>query len=133
MTEHNHFWTTGISVALTERGWIAYADFQQSNPDATNLVITQGKVETRFAEASLTDAIDRVIASLETLGVVFKPDGVDDAIWHGVGPFVWYQRDGHGPNADIGELDPPENWRELMNEQARRLGWECAYDTQTVP
>ena len=128
----NGYWSTGIIVrygysGMNLYGWGASADFYDSgfcddNPDAA-AVSTQGRLNTRYfvregtgpdADA-LAAAVDAVKRDAERLGITW---GVDSA----VRPSVYYIGDGEDE-----DYPPPAGWRELVNAQSVRLGWNPLY------
>ena len=117
-----NYWATGITVRHHEGKWSAtveYLDagFADDNADAQR-VSTEGNLHTRYFlrdgehASALTVAIDVVKADAERLGIV----------WGTPGPFVYMKGDGEDET-----FPPPDGWRELVDAQARRLGWEPFY------
>jgi len=126
----NGYWTTGITVKYGysgsgRYGWAAEVAFYDNGfcDDDTDAgtISTQGILRTRYfvREGSgpdadgLTAAVDAMKADAERLGIRFSIIG---------GPRVYYQGDGEDE-----DWPPPDGWRELVNAQARRLGWEPLY------
>ena len=119
------YWSTGITVkygyaSMGCNGWAAeatYLDGGFCNDDPANGVIsTEGTLHTRYVVREqdgtdvLTAIIDAVKADAERLGVSWLT------------PHVYYKGDGEDEN-----YPPPEGWREMIDAQAARLGWESLY------
>lgn len=117
----NGWWSTGIIVEYRyagggEHGWTAKAEYCDDgfvdDIPGTDHIATQGVLTTRYAVgdhdagSSLAAVIDVVRADAERLGITWK--------W----PTLYYRGDG----TDI-EHPPPEGWRDMLKEQARRIGW----------
>lgn len=128
----NGYWSTGIVVRYGYSGqdlygWGAEVKFYDNGfcDDDTDagLVSTEGTLHTRYlvregngpdADA-LAAAVDAVKQDAERLGIRFRTDGASPAT-------VYYQGDGEHK-----DYPPPPGWREMVNAQARRLGWEPFY------
>ena len=128
----NGYWATGITVkhgysGMNLHGWAANVDFYDSgfcddNPDAA-AISTQGILSTRYfvreGDSPDTDglaaAVDAVKRDAERLGITWGADAA-------VPPTVYYIGDGEDE-----DFPPPDGWRELVNAQARRLGWKPLY------
>ncbi|MBU2249781.1 MAG: hypothetical protein KKD77_23745 [Gammaproteobacteria bacterium] len=105
----NTYWSTGISVRSDGHGkWAAFLRFQDDGFAEDGA--TEGWLTTRYFEP-LAQAIDTIKADAEKLGIQFR--GTIGEI-----PFLWGEQDGESK-----EWPMPVNWRELLQEQARRLGW----------
>lgn len=119
------YWSTGITVEYRyagqgDYGWaakVAYLDdgFVDDNPGARN-ISTEGTLHTRYAVRDCTDGtsalaavIDVIKADAERLGITWKT------------PAIYYQGDGHIENID--DLPAPEGWRQMLRDQAQRIGW----------
>lgn len=105
-------WSTGISLRHSARqGWSASIDFcsmQRANPNCI-----EGTIGTRYSAPELSDVIDRAMAAAKQAGIQFLDEG-------GVAPTLYMHGDGEGEEV-------PSNWREILAEQCRRLGWKNAY------
>ncbi|HEY9412389.1 MAG TPA: hypothetical protein VIP77_22615 [Jiangellaceae bacterium] len=120
----NGYWSNGITVRYSDGRWsasVAYYDDGFVNDTADDgTVSTEGTLHTRYflrdgkTADALTVAIDTVKADAERLGISWNTPGI--------GPFVYMDGDGENGGRDV-----PDNWRELVDEQARRLGWERLY------
>lgn len=121
------YWSTGITLAWREAylshgeswsGSLDYFDdgFASDNPD-TATVSTEGTLRTSYGveHTGRTDAlalvIDTLIADAEKLGIEFRERALGF-------PMLYYRVDGEAP-----DCPPPPNYRELLAEQARRIGW----------
>jgi hypothetical protein len=128
------YWATGITVHHhnhPQRGatWSARVDFLDDgflDDDPTQgRVSTQGHLGTRYAldncggdhTVALAAAIDAVKADAERLGIGWKYRGE-------MGPCIFI--------GDEESEDNPPGWRGLLNEQARRIGWEPFYTETTT-
>ncbi len=128
----NGYWATGIVVRYGYSGMDLYGwgaevkfydnDFCDDNTD-TGTISTEGTLHTRYlvregdgpdADA-LSAAIDVVKRDADRLGVRFRTDGAAAAT-------VYYQGDGEDEDWPLSD-----SRREMMNVQARRLGWEPFY------
>jgi hypothetical protein len=107
------YWTTGITLKPFDGKWAATAGFFDSGfcQDES----TEGKLHTRYYCKDVEQAIDTLIADLQRLGI--RLGAVP-----GQAPSLYMQ--GDGEDADV---DYPGGWREMLVEQAKRLGW-CTYD-----
>ena len=120
------YWSVGIEVVWRyagggDWGWAAKADFLDGgfcNDSADDgAVSTEGTIRTRYAvrEGSTADALTVVIdvlkADAERLGITWND-----------GATVYYASDGEDE-----EYPPPDDWRELLGQQADRLGWKRLY------
>ena len=125
----NGYWSTGITVTWQysgsgDYGWAAsleYLDDGFCNDDAdVGRVSTEGTLHTRYAVRqgetadALTVVIDTIKADAERLGIR----------WGAVTPgaTVYYKGDGEDE-----DFPPPDGWREMVNAQAERLGWQSGY------
>jgi hypothetical protein len=125
----NGYWCTGIVVRWMEgSGWGASARFSDdgfcSDDADAGHVSTEGTIGTRYfveggeRTSALSAAIDAVKADAERLGITFCIPGSGPAT-------VYYEGDGEDP-----QWPPPPHWREIVNAQARRLGWEPMYQVE---
>jgi hypothetical protein len=119
----NGYWSTGIIVEYRyagggDYGWEAEATYLDDGwagddiPGTTHLS-TEGTLKTRYAirdtedgASSLAAVIDVILADAERLGITWKF------------PNLYYRDDGRNL-----EHEPPEGWRDMLAEQAQRLGW----------
>lgn len=128
ITASGKYWSTGITLRwFPERpghaeAWGAHLDyfdngFVNDEPGAGR-VSTEGTLRTRYPVEDvdgvnvLALVLDVLIADAQKIGIEWRR-GMDD--WP---PMIYYQ--GDGEDADY---PPPSDWRELLREQARRLGW----------
>lgn len=126
------YWATGITVKYgysgsSLYGWSAKVDFYDSGfcDDDTDsgAVSTEGTLHTRYFVREgdgpdadgLAAAVDAVKRDAERLGIDFSRS-------EAVPPTVYYLLNGEDK-----DYPPPDGWRELVNTQARRLGWEPQY------
>lgn len=125
----NKYWSNGITVRYSDGRWsasVAYYDngFADDRADDAR-VSTEGTLHTRYflrdgkTTDALTVAVDVVKADAERLGITWNTPGV--------GPFVYMDGDGENGGRPL-----PSNWRELVDAQARRLGWESLYGSETA-
>jgi hypothetical protein len=114
----DRLWTTGIEVQYGYRGndtngWWATIKFRSSS---TFGEVMEGEIRTRHARMNIADAIDAVIEYANAMGVEFIKVG-EACI-----PSITYIGDG-----EWRDYPPPDNWRKIVDDQARRLGWEPLY------
>lgn len=107
-------WSTGITIhygyAGSDRhGWGAKCTFDQGTP--CKLGYINGTIKTRYYEKTLAQAIQCVRDMANRLGVIFV-SSIFDA------PMIDYEGDGESTN-----YPPPENWRAMLQEEAKRIGW----------
>lgn len=125
----NGYWSNGITVRYSDGRWSASVDyydngFANDRADAGE-VSTEGTIHTRYflrdgkTTDALTVAVDVVKADAERFGIIWNTPGV--------GPFVYMDGDGENGGRPL-----PSNWRELVDAQARRLGWESLYGSETA-
>lgn len=112
----NKFFAPGITLKYGYGGsdfygWWARADFQDNGHAQDNT--TSGCVHNNYAQ-DIKSALDVVIHDAEKLGIEFVSHlGTDNVPW------LFYINDG-----DSTEYPPPKNWKEILTEQAKRLGWQ---------
>jgi len=121
------YWSTGIVVSWRpERpghaeAWGASLDFcddgfVNDDPDLRH-ISTEGRLYTRYAveeteeTSALALAIDVLIADAAKLGIEFRDPVIGC-------PMLYYRGDG-----EDSDCPPPPGYRELLAEQARRIGW----------
>lgn len=118
------YWSTGITVRFSGGKWSASADYLDNGfcDDSAEheRVSTQGKLHTRYylrdgeTKDALTVAIDIVKADAERLGITWT------------NPHVYMDGDGEWDDREY-----PSGWRRLVDDQAKRLGWEPLYHMAT--
>lgn len=119
------YWSTGITVNRSDKGWGADAEFYDDgfcddNADAAQ-ISTQGKLNTRYYVADgnevtgLRAAIEAVKADAERLGIEFRGTVGDP-------PALYYKGDG-----EWSDYPPPDGWRDLLAAEAARLGWVAGF------
>ena len=111
----NRYWSTGIVLKYDGRGsWSATAEFFDSGfcDDES----TEGRLHTRYY-VPLETAIDVVIADAAKLGIEFNKNTDGKSI-------LMVRGDGEYEDCPL-----PENWKEVLEQQAVRIGWASAYGT----
>jgi hypothetical protein len=128
----NGYWAVGITVrysysGMNRYGWGASIDFCDdgfcSDNTDSGTISTEGTIRTRYYVHegndpdvdALTVAIDVIKADAERIGIRFRHDGM-------MTPHVYYKGDGEDK-----AYPPPVGWRELIDAQSARLGWEGLY------
>lgn len=105
--------STGVHLFYNpSHGWGTLVEFQGTNFAQEDRI--EGEIRTSYHRQDLAAAIDQVIAQAKQTGVVFGP----------AGPHIYVQGDGEGPGVNL-----PENWREIVQQQCDRLGWQNCYET----
>lgn len=126
------WWSTGIVLTYlpsahrhgdkTWPDWNAKCDYEDAgwvgDDDAdTGRISTSGTLHTRYAvkdgdeRSGLEAAIDAILADSERLGITLVGAVTGK-------PTLYYRGDGEDP-----DFPPPDGWRELLAEQAKRIGW----------
>lgn len=107
----NGWWATGITLSPRARGWsVSLSFFDDGFCEGDS---TEGELRLRYVVNDVEHAIDVLIEDATRFGIS----------WH-EGPHVYVEGDGGTPG-----LDYPNDWREVADDQARRLGWESLYGT----
>jgi len=116
----NGYWSTGITVRFSDGKWAASAGYLDNgfcdDSAEQERVSTQGKLHTRYylrdgqTKDALTVAVDTVKTDAERLGISWRD------------PHVYMDGDGEWEDREY-----PPDWRLLVDEQARRLGWDPLY------
>lgn len=136
ITAEGGYWSTGITVRwFPERpghaeawgGHLDYLDdgFLNDEPAAAR-ISTEGALHTRYPVEDqdgvnvLAVVLDVLIADAEKMGIAWRGP-IDGA------PMLYYQGDGEDP-----DWPPPDGYRELLREQAQRLGWATYGYTPTL-
>jgi hypothetical protein len=105
------YWSAGITLEYSEAlGWAASMSLMDRGESDT---LMDAELRTRYwhdSPGALTAIVDRLIQEAQAL----------DVLW--LGPTLSVLGDGHDP-----EVALPLNWRELVDEQSRRLGWRSVY------
>ncbi|HJV96920.1 MAG TPA: hypothetical protein VJ608_12820 [Albitalea sp.] len=106
--------STGVNLTYyVGRGWVATVDF--SSREFAKAPCIDGSIGTQYFAPDLAAVIDRALEAARSIGVVFDPTSA-----------LSMDKDGDGVPA-------PLNWRELVIEQSKRLGWECYYQPEPAP
>lgn len=110
-------WSTGITVKYgyggTRKGeeysgW--WAELKWTSGGFCTPGTMEGDIHTRYAEATMSEAIDYVVAVADRFGITQGPTGA---------PFhLYYETDGENP-----DWPPPDGWRAMLQEEAKRRGW----------
>ena len=116
------YWSSGITLTYhpAAPGWHAAAKYYDDgfglNDTDIGLISTVGVLESRYSipdghqRDGLTAAIDAVKADAEQLGIHWRD------------PALFVSGEGQDPKQPL-----PTGWRDLLDEHARRLGWENPY------
>lgn len=123
-----HTETTADGTQLS--GWYAHLDFYDDgfcddDPD-TGKISTQGRLATRYGVADgdtvtgLRAAIDALVADAARMGINFTAHSTSR-------PYLYYEGDG-----DSEEFPPPDGWRQMLADEAARLGWRSVHDAGEV-
>ena len=107
----DHYYSTGITLRCDGGEWTAKATFQDAG--FCDDLATEGEIHTRYFQAIET-AIDTLKADAERLGIKWQ------AVF-GSAPWLYMEGDGDG---DGDEWPAPDGWRETLQAQAQRIGWE---------
>ena len=107
------YFSTGIVLRWTQTTlgsgeWTAKAKFQDAG--FCNDEATEGEIHTRYFQAIQT-AIDTLKADAERLGIK----------WQSALGKPWLYMEGDGEDS---EWPAPDGWRETLQAQAQRIGWE---------
>jgi hypothetical protein len=106
----NAFYSMGISLDPDGHGkWWAFLHFQDAGFCQDNT--TEGTLTTRYAQ-DITSAIDVIIADAQRLGIEWR-------CTHSK-PFLYVKDDGDSSEA---KALLPNDWRDLLQEQATRVGF----------
>lgn len=129
-TANRGYWATGITLLWSPRahwsngtsrpGWNATVDFyddgfRDDDTDAWQ-ISTQGHLQTRYFvtdgehEPGIGAALDALLRDARRFGIEFKD------------PQLYYRGDGESE-----DYPPPDGWRDMLAEQAERLGWRTPY------
>lgn len=114
------YWANGLTVTYLqpygERPGAWKADLDFFSGSGFQRVSTEGEIRTNFIQdaalhSSLPQCIDALLGCARDLGIrVFDPAGRHVSLY--------YAGDGESE-----QFPPPEGWRDLLREQAQRLGW----------
>jgi hypothetical protein len=109
------YWSTGIMVRYYADGeqWSISLEFKDNG--FCDKASTEGRLSLRYAVTDLSAGIDTLKADAERLGITWIAQ-VPSC------PTVYMDGDGEDEDRDY-----PENWRKVINDQARRLGWATCY------
>jgi hypothetical protein len=91
-------------------GWWAKVCFEDYG--LTEKGSVYGFISNKYAEP-IEDAIDTVKADAERMGIEFISISTRKA------SMLYYDHDGESK-----EFPPPDNWKQILKEQAERIGWE---------
>ena len=104
-------WTTGITLKYEGNRWYASADIHDDGfCDGKSI---KGEVSTSYG-LPIASAIDVILEAIEMLGMSKEFPLHADRRGR-----LYYVEDGHSK-----EYPPPENWLDLLREQANRIGWK---------
>jgi hypothetical protein len=107
------YWSTGIMVRSWDWDqWSVSLEFKDDG--FCNHASTEGELKLRYVVFDLTAGIDQLKADAERMGIVWA-----DILSC---PTIYMYGDGEDPDSFY-----PLNWREIVNEQAARLGWQPGY------
>lgn len=122
----SRYWATGITVRYMEGPrWGASLDFYDDGfmNDSPGGISTQGTFGTRYLVQTtdvpdpLPAVLDALIADAARLGIEFR-DALDAP------PMLYVAGDGGvASDGEAAGEGLPDNWRQLLQEQADRLGW----------
>jgi len=110
---NNKLYASGIAVWHDgHEGWrakVTFDDFGHCDRGSIH-----GHIATKYAD-ELSYSVDTIKQDAEKLGIIFYsiPD---------FAPTVFYPGDGEWP-----EYLPPNNWREILRQEAKRIGFYCIY------
>lgn len=110
------YWATGITIEQYESDSRWYVRLEFFDDGWCEDGSTQGTLRCRYPNADLAAAIDSLKADAERLGITWgSRNGA-------VTPTIYYPGDGGWADTYY-----PPNWREIADEQAKRLGWKASY------
>lgn len=112
----NKYWSTGISVKPRQNmkgsyDWTATAEFFDDG--WCDNESSQGLLEARYC-GELSSVIDVVKRDVEALGIEWR--NINDT------PMLYCYQDGEDKDWRF-----PDDWRELLREEAKRIGFNCLY------
>lgn len=106
----NRFWSTGITVRWLDDGRVHVSlDFHDDGFAEPGTV--EGKLRLRYYQNDLAQSLDTLIADAERLGIEFLNPAIGK-------PSLYVHGDGESDREYY-----PSNWRDILAEQAARLGW----------
>ena len=113
----NKYWSTGIILKYLEPNrWAAKVQFFD-NGTASEDKSTKGTLTTSYF-VGLETAIDTIKADAERLGIEFKTTPGRTGM-----PMLLAHGDGESEDWPM-----PENWKEILAEQAERIGWSMPHN-----
>ena len=111
----DHYISTGINLRYSRYHdrdmWTATAKFMDAG--FCDDLATEGEIHTRYFQPIET-AIDTCRKDAESMGIQW---GTVNGL-----PYLYIEGDGESK-----EWPAPDNWREVLQEQAKRIGWQT-YD-----
>lgn len=114
----SQYWSTGIAVKYiapignSPAAWAVSLEFLDDG--FCGNASTEGSLRVRYVREDLSAMIDTLKADAERLGICFKRGGGTAT--------VYMIGDGESALEDY-----PPNWKRIVNDQARRLGWQPCY------
>lgn len=112
------YWSTGIIVQWRrdkkKENWTAHVKYFDSGCCKNGS--TEGILRMRYWESDLDKVVDTIKADAEKLGIEFVRK-------EGLSPYVCMEGDG-----EIKGKEYPEGWRKIIDDQARRIGWDPIYE-----
>lgn len=109
------YWSTGIMLRWYADGnqWSISLNFLDDG--FCDQSASEGTLKLRYLVDDLEAGINTLKADAERLGIRMVGPGT-------MAPTVYIEGDG-----EIDDMDYPPDWRELVNAQATRLGWQPCY------
>jgi len=100
-------YASGIYLAFSEGNWIAEVQYSKESPPEPCI---EGTIGPRHY-GILAQSIDLAKTAAESIGVVFYQ------------PSIFVEGDGEDASVAL-----PPDWRQLIAQQCKRLGWESVYE-----
>lgn len=105
----------GIVIKPDGDGWWIRAPFQDGGFCDNNS--TEGEIMLRYLCHDLATGLDTIKADVERMGIAWAKIDIT--------PTIYMHQDGEDPATQY-----PTNWREIVAEQCKRLGWRCVYEVR---